>query len=175
MILEAFQGAIVRNAELLLIVAIYWAIGMSLGAFAVVGKLLRRPGGYQPSSAGGAPTTGIPSGGSSGSRPEPPRSGSGVQAPVDQSARIARLRAELEDLAYAAQGGNADKGNAELLNFFCDHLIAEHGESPSFHYITAARQRARMLEDALKNARDTLETTKPLPSDNGLRKPSGTL
>lgn len=179
MILEAFQGAIARNADALLIFGIGWFVLMSLLAISSIGNVLyrRRHHGHQPSSAGGAPTTGIPSGGSSASRerPEPPRSGSGVTPPsnglqgfpsrysdgVDRLARIARLRAELENLVYAAQGGNADRDNPAMLKWFAERCVHEYGEKPNVDFVQALRTRAGMLEDALINARRTLEATKP--------------
>lgn len=161
MILEAFQAAIARNADTLLYIAIGWASLMAFLSIGAIGNILRRRGGHQPSSAG--------------ERPEPPRSGSGVTPPsnglqgfpsrysdgVDRLARIARLRAELEDLVYAAQGGNADRDNPAMLKWFAERCVHQYGESPNVDFIQALRTRAGMLEDALKNARDTLEATKP--------------
>lgn len=147
MILEAFQAAIARNADTLLYIAIGWASLMAFLSIGAIGNILRRRGGHQPSSAG--------------ERPEPPRSGSGAQPPVNHLARIARLRAELEDLVYAAQGGNADRDNPAMLKWFAERCVHEYGEKPNVDFVQALRTRAGMLEDALINARRTLEATKP--------------
>lgn len=162
MILEAFQAAIARHADAIVVMLIGGFALMAASSVMAIGEIIRkrRPG-HQPSSAG--------------ERPEPPRSGSGVQPPVDHLPRIARLRAELESLIYAAQGGNADRDNPAMLVWFAERCVNGYGEHPNVDFVQALRTRATMLEDALKNARDTLEATKPPPADHGLRKPSGTL
>lgn len=146
MILEAFQGAIVRNIDGLLHLGVGFFVFMTALAVIAIVHIVRRRDGHQPFSAG--------------ERPEPPRSGSGVMPPVDQSARIARLRAELEDLVYAATGGNALE-NVSTMRWVADRLEENQQAiqlQPETH---AIRVRAQILEDALKNARDTLEATKP--------------
>lgn len=163
MTLEAFQAAIARLAEPILMIVLGIACSMILLAIAGISSILSKRFGHQPSSAAGAPTTGIPSGGSSGSRerPEPPRSGSGAQAPVDPLARIARLRAELEDLVFVAQGGGRTPDTPTFLNWTADRLQHHHGEKGSQDYVLGLRDRSKQLEQALINARRTLEATKP--------------
>lgn len=145
MILEAFQAAIARHADTIVLMLIGGFGFMALVAFAAAGEIIRkrRPG-YQPSSAG--------------ERPDPPRSGSGAQPPVDPLARIARLRAELEDLVYAAHGGNSVDNNPTMLRWAANRMSEKDGGGD---FVKSIHRRADMLEGALSNARRTLEATKP--------------
>lgn len=165
MIFEAFQGAIARNADAILMMAIgLFALSGGTAFIIAASMIFGKRRGHQPSS--------------SGDHPEPPRSGSGVTPPSnglrgfpsrtrddqDHLPRIARLRAELEDLVYAATGGNAFE-NVSTMRWVANRLEESQitGLQPEVH---AIRVRAHFLEDALQNARDTLEATKPPPSSD---------
>lgn len=70
-------------------------------------------------------------------------------------ARVRELEARLSNLRYAAQGGNATKGNVEAFKHAADELTRLGSSEKSF--ISALRQRATMIQDALR-ALDTGET-----------------
>lgn len=71
-------------------------------------------------------------------------------------AALERLRAALDRLVYAAQGGNAEIGNVEAFRWLADRLVNVYGESPNVDFVRALRTRAAMLEVPLDEARSAL-------------------
>jgi hypothetical protein len=65
---------------------------------------------------------------------------------------VSEVDDKLRWLKFALRGGNANKDNAELLEFFADRLVTQYGEDPNTDYVRCARERAQMIRDALKSA-----------------------
>lgn len=63
----------------------------------------------------------------------------------------AKVAAQNRAIREALRGGNGTHDNAKLFEFLADRLVHEHGENENLDYIHAARKRAKMIREALKD------------------------